>query len=79
MKRLTLEQLIMLERMTEQQHTVTGQRRKRDRSWLQDQALGVPRDHQLWMAQRTVRRIGSDKLLELLNYLYDQELQRALR
>jgi predicted nucleotidyltransferase len=79
MKRLTLEQLVMLERLTEQQHTVTGQRRKRDRSRLQDQALGIPREHQLWMAQRTVRRIGSSKLLDLLNYLYDQELERALR
>jgi hypothetical protein len=79
MKRLTLEQLVMLERLTEHQHTMTGQRRRRDRTLREDHALGIPRDHQVYMAQRTQRLIASDKLIDILNYLQDQEIQRALR
>jgi len=47
-KRLTVEQVVALERLTGRQYTFAGTVRKRMRDRKQSQALGLPVDHLDW-------------------------------
>ena len=67
MKQLSLEQLIMLERLTGRQHTLQGRPRIRTRTWLQNQNLGIPQDHAIFLRQ--LRHPVSKKLRFLLEQM----------
>ena len=67
MKKLTIEQLIMLERLTGRQHTLQGRPRIRPRTWRENQILGIPQDHAIFLRQ--LRHPVSKKLRFLLEQM----------
>lgn len=66
MKRLTIDQLVMLERLHGKEYTLNGTVRKMRRTLAEDRRLGIPQEHREYLHQRRWGPIRSTKLRQLL-------------
>jgi len=74
-KRLTIDQLIMMEKLTGKEHTITGVVRKKPRTRVQSAALNIPQSHHNEMKELKLNLTGikSQKLKDLLLGFYSEK------
>jgi hypothetical protein len=68
-RKLTIPQLIMMERLHQKEYTLSGKLRKLPRTLAQNSHLGIPQQHIEFMRQCRWNSGGSDKLRRLISQI----------
>lgn len=67
--KLTIPQLIMLEKLHQKQYTLSGKLRRLPRTLAEDRRLGIPEQHREYMHECRWGSIHSPKLRQLLKQI----------